>query len=101
MCKGSSALGILKEYESEVEVLDSLLAQRRYRRGRRGRWHDRKALVLMHHLGKDNMEYLKRAYHATIDGLEDIDTHMGTLCNRSQSYFYPLTDCGIQCTAHP
>lgn len=81
VCKSSSALGVLKEYEREVEVLDALLAQRRYRRGRRGRWHDRKALVLMHHLGKDNMENVERAYQATIDGLEDNDTHMGASHN--------------------
>ena len=92
VCKGTSALGVLKEYEREVQVLDALLAQRRYRRGRRGRWHDRKALVLMHHLGKDNMEYVELAYQATIDGLEDSDTHMGTLPGCRQSLIFIHTD---------
>ncbi|CDO73570.1 hypothetical protein BN946_scf185014.g40 [Trametes cinnabarina] len=50
VCKGAHALGILREYDRELQVLDALLAQTRWRRGRRGRWHDRRALLLMNHL---------------------------------------------------
>ncbi|KAI0664677.1 VRR-NUC domain-containing protein [Cubamyces menziesii] len=50
VCKGAYALGILHEYERELELLDELLAQTRWRRGRRGRWHERRALLLMKHL---------------------------------------------------
>ncbi|KAH9901518.1 VRR-NUC domain-containing protein [Cubamyces lactineus] len=50
VCKGAYALGILHEYERELELLDALLAQTRWRRGRRGRWHERRALLLMKHL---------------------------------------------------
>ncbi|KAI0333539.1 hypothetical protein GY45DRAFT_1344002 [Cubamyces sp. BRFM 1775] len=50
VCKGAYALGILHEYERELDLLDALLAQTRWRRGRRGRWHERRALLLMTHL---------------------------------------------------
>ncbi|KAI0076777.1 hypothetical protein K474DRAFT_1644316 [Panus rudis PR-1116 ss-1] len=81
VCKGASALGTLKEYTTELEVLESLLAQRRWRRGRRGRWHERRALLLMTHIGKGDGEesvesIWKRAYEAVVEGLEDEDTHI-------------------------
>lgn len=75
ICKGSYALGILKEYERELEVLEALLAQKRWRRGRRGRWHERRALILMTHMDKDPITY-QRATTAVIEGLEDEDTHI-------------------------
>jgi Fanconi-associated nuclease 1 len=72
--KGAEALGILKEYEYELEVLEVLLSQRRWRRGSRGAWHDRRALIFMTHLkGKD--EAIQRALDAVMEGLKDDDTH--------------------------
>ena len=76
VCKGADALGTLKRYNEELDVLDALLAQRRWRRGRRGGWHERKALILMTHMGKGVLTY-EKARLAVIDGLEDDDTHMG------------------------
>ncbi|KDQ61078.1 hypothetical protein JAAARDRAFT_571662 [Jaapia argillacea MUCL 33604] len=76
VCKGSYALGIMKEYEYELNVLESLLAQKRWRRGRRGRWHDRRALILMTHLDNEDDEIAKKAFDAIVEGLEDVDTHL-------------------------
>ncbi|KAI0957731.1 hypothetical protein AcW1_006029 [Taiwanofungus camphoratus] len=75
VCKGSYALGVLKEYQYELEVLEALLAQRRWRRGRRGRWYDRRALILMTHFPQDEETSL-RAMEAVIEALNDDDTHI-------------------------
>ncbi|KZT02315.1 uncharacterized protein LAESUDRAFT_706344 [Laetiporus sulphureus 93-53] len=75
VCKASTALGILKEHELELEVLEALLAQRRWRRGRRGRWHERRALILMQYCGKSREAY-ERALEAVTEALLDDDTHI-------------------------
>ncbi|KAI0699994.1 VRR-NUC domain-containing protein [Cytidiella melzeri] len=75
VCKGAEALGILKEYEQEVEVLDELIAQRRWRRARRGRWHERRASILMTHYPKDRQS-MELAYKCVIEALQDNDTHI-------------------------
>ena len=54
-------------------MLEALLAQQRWRRARRGRWHDRRALVLMFHLHEED-----RAMKAVVEALTDPDTHIGT-----------------------
>ncbi|KAG2100148.1 uncharacterized protein F5147DRAFT_747172 [Suillus discolor] len=74
VCKGAHALGILGEHEYELSVLESLLAQRRWRRGRRGRWHERRALILE--------KYVVRyddALSACLDALKDDDTHIANV----------------------
>lgn len=78
ICKGSSALGILHEYERELDILEALLAQRRWRRGRRGKWYERRALILMTHFPQ-NEETRARAYAAVVESLEDEDTSVGEL----------------------
>ncbi|KAF9227566.1 hypothetical protein BS17DRAFT_773961 [Gyrodon lividus] len=75
VCKCSSALGTLGEHERELEVLEALLAQKRWRRGRRGKWHERRALVLSTHFPKDE-ETTERALVAVVEALEDPDTHI-------------------------
>ncbi|KAI0784419.1 VRR-NUC domain-containing protein [Abortiporus biennis] len=75
VCRGSYALGILKEYDEELRVLDALLCQKRWRRGRRGKWHERKALILMTHMGKSE-EISRKALEAVIEALKDDDTHI-------------------------
>jgi fanconi-associated nuclease 1 len=57
-------------------ILEELLAQRRWRRARRGRWYERRALLLMTHFPKDTQTY-ERAYKAVIEALQDDDTHIG------------------------
>ncbi|WVQ82523.1 hypothetical protein IAT38_004652 [Cryptococcus sp. DSM 104549] len=77
--KGATALGILHEYDNECMVLRALLAQRRWRRGKRGAWYDRLALVLMTHYKQDPEsleEKLREATQVCIDGLLDEDTHL-------------------------
>ena len=76
VCKGAYVLGTLKEYEEELKVLETLLAQQRWRRGRRGRWHERRALVLMTHLKDEGGRY-EEAMEVVIAALEDPDTHIG------------------------
>ena len=85
--KGAEALGILKEYDRELEVLEALLNQRRWRRGRRGKWYERRALILTRYCDKSS-ETLMRAMRGLLDSLNDRDTHLGKwsrrLVNRSQ-----------------
>ncbi|KAF9246229.1 VRR-NUC domain-containing protein [Melanogaster broomeanus] len=74
ICQCSSALATLGEHERELEVLEALLAQKRWRRGRRGKWHERRALVLTTHFPKHE-ETTKRALVAVVEALQDPDTH--------------------------
>ncbi len=74
--KGAEALGVLKEWDRELEVLEALLSQRRWRRGRRGKWYERRALVLTRY-GDRSLETLIRAMGGLIDSLNDPDTHLG------------------------
>ena len=76
VCKGSAALGMLGEHEYELQVLETLLAQQRWRRGRRGRWHERRALLLM------KFRQFERAKEAVIEALNDEDTHIGEMLSR-------------------
>ncbi|KAI9446590.1 VRR-NUC domain-containing protein [Lactarius indigo] len=73
--KGAEALGVLKDYDRELEVLEALLNQRRWRRGRRGKWYERRALVLTRY-GDKSPETLRRAMLGLIDSLNDPDTHL-------------------------
>ncbi|KAJ7668675.1 VRR-NUC domain-containing protein [Mycena polygramma] len=77
--KCAEALQKLKEYAAEKELLDELLLQRLWRRGRRGAWYDRRALVQMNYLcktsdGTKDMDVLREARQGIIEGLADDDT---------------------------
>ncbi|KLO19274.1 hypothetical protein SCHPADRAFT_924671 [Schizopora paradoxa] len=100
--KGALAFGCLKNYVRESEILEELLAQRFWRRGKRGAWYDRLALVLMHHVARkstkramsvqskdvqdgdnnsisckdDRQKILQRALDVVVAGLNDTDTHI-------------------------
>ncbi|KAK0482662.1 VRR-NUC domain-containing protein [Armillaria novae-zelandiae] len=80
--KYARALGQLKEYEAEVETLDELLGQRFWRRGKRGSWYDRRALVEITYLSKvegkksKSRPKLKIAMEHLKDALRDEDTHL-------------------------
>jgi Fanconi-associated nuclease 1 len=73
--KGAEALGILKEYQYELKVLETLLSQRRWKRGSRGAWYDRRALLLMTHL-RGGEQRAQEALDAVVEGLQDDDTHI-------------------------
>jgi Fanconi-associated nuclease 1 len=74
--KGAEALGTLKEYDRELEVLEALLNQRHWRRGRRGKWYERRALILTRYCDK-SPETLMRTMRGILDSLNDRDTHLG------------------------
>ncbi|TDL24690.1 hypothetical protein BD410DRAFT_826694 [Rickenella mellea] len=60
--RGVEAYHTIQDFKAEVRVLEELLLQRRWRRGKRGLWYERCALVLMFHLvKKDSPEDEKKA----------------------------------------
>ncbi|PLW16859.1 hypothetical protein PCANC_09423 [Puccinia coronata f. sp. avenae] len=80
--KGLAVLARFKEHEREVQVLEALIRQRHFRRGRRGQWYDRLALVLMSHLATKepaNSESRRFHEHSALytcqHGIDDPDTH--------------------------
>ncbi len=81
--KGVEALAHLKEYAAEVKLLNELLAQRFWRRGKRGSWYDRRALSTITYLSKTegkkrkNNKVLREALIGLREALEDDDTHIG------------------------
>ena len=90
--KVSKALATLKEYPLEEEVLDALLAQRVWRRGKRAAWYERRALIQTNYLCKGKPEelpngktrapiderVLQRAVNGLHDALKDDDVGLGT-----------------------
>ncbi|KAG8895836.1 hypothetical protein FRC01_012177, partial [Tulasnella sp. 417] len=73
--KAAFACGVLKRHYEEEQVIRTLLSQRRWRKGRRGAWYDRLALILMNYKDKDNAS-LEEALQLVKEGLEDPDTHL-------------------------
>ncbi|KIO34751.1 hypothetical protein M407DRAFT_16703 [Tulasnella calospora MUT 4182] len=73
--KAAYACGVLKRHYEEEQIIRTLLSQRRWRKGRRGAWYDRLALILMNYKDKDNAS-LEEALQLVKEGLEDPDTHL-------------------------
>ncbi|KAG8986284.1 hypothetical protein FRB90_004105, partial [Tulasnella sp. 427] len=73
--KAAFACGVLKRHYEEEQIVRTLLSQRRWRKGRRGAWYDRLALILMNYKDKDNAS-LEEALQLVKEGLEDVDTHL-------------------------
>ncbi|KAJ7772094.1 VRR-NUC domain-containing protein [Mycena maculata] len=74
-----AALATLKEFAFEKEILDSLLAQRFWRRRSRAKWYERRALLQMNYLyknsdGTKDMDVLWEAREGIVEALEDDDT---------------------------
>ena len=83
--KGAYVLSRFQKAAEEHEVLERLLSQKLYRRGRRGEWYDRKALIEQHYMFKyeSNTSVVKakrkwrlRALDTCSRALQDIDTHV-------------------------
>ncbi|KAF8891363.1 hypothetical protein BD779DRAFT_1514822 [Infundibulicybe gibba] len=76
--KAAKALGTLGEYEHEATVLEALLSQRFWRRGKRARWYDRRALIQTRYLSNKytDQEVLLQALEGIKDALKDNDTGM-------------------------
>lgn len=66
--KGCEALARLGQHTQEAAVLQKLLAQRYFWRGRRGAWHDRLAVIAVRQGCKDE------ALHRCLEALGDPDT---------------------------
>jgi len=76
--KGASLLAKLHEYGREVEVLQALLSQTCFRRGKRGEWYDRLALVIMNHAEGDKEANREEALRICLEGLAHPWTHLST-----------------------
>lgn len=73
--KGATVLARFKLRERERKVLQALLDQKVFRRGRRGDWYDRLALVTA--LYSDDQRRGKReALAISVRGIQDPDTHL-------------------------
>lgn len=73
--KGATVLARFKMREREKEVLQALLDQKVFRRGRRGDWYDRLALITA--LYSDDQRKGKReALAISVRGMQDPDTHL-------------------------
>ncbi|SNX84939.1 uncharacterized protein MEPE_03648 [Melanopsichium pennsylvanicum] len=73
--KGATVLARFKMREREKEVLQALLDQKVFRRGRRGDWYDRLALITA--LYSDDQRKGKReALNISVRGMQDPDTHL-------------------------
>lgn len=74
--KGTTILARLHEYDREASMLQDLLSQSCFRRGKRGEWYDRLALVTMHHLKGDKDELREQALQLCKEGLAHPWTHL-------------------------
>ncbi|KAJ7029367.1 hypothetical protein C8F04DRAFT_42431 [Mycena alexandri] len=69
--KGANVFKVLKDDDSESDILDILLAQREWCRGLRGAWHTRKSGILLEKI-KDGAP--GKAMKVTRNGIADRDT---------------------------
>lgn len=75
--KGTAILARFKLHDREKEVLRALLGQRYFRRGKRGEWYDRLALITaLYAYGDNKIEGKLEALKIAIAGIEDPDTHL-------------------------
>ncbi|SPO26766.1 uncharacterized protein UTRI_04075_B [Ustilago trichophora] len=73
--KGATVLARFKLREREKEVLQALLDQRVFRRGRRGDWYDRLALITALY-SEDQRKGKREALQISVKGMQDPDTHL-------------------------
>lgn len=81
--KAIKALGPLKEYELELQMLEHLLSQQFWSRGKRGNLYERRAIVLGHLKARaasasDKTDVLYKLLEGLKEGLMDSDTGIGT-----------------------
>ena len=78
--KGVAVLARFHQHTREAQVLRSLLAQRIFRRGRRGDWYDRLALIAAQYPDSTNATVIRKAkreaLNISIQGMQDPDTHL-------------------------
>ncbi|KAG8722482.1 hypothetical protein FRC08_001537 [Ceratobasidium sp. 394] len=75
--KAAHCFGLLKDYDMELKLRAALIRQTRWRRGKRGGWYDRMALVYTRYMdgGDDN---LSKARDILLEGLNDKLVHLGS-----------------------
>ncbi|KAF9469395.1 VRR-NUC domain-containing protein [Collybia nuda] len=70
--KVTHALATLKDFVAEATVLEALLGQRLWRRGRRGRWYERRALIYTKYLCvRDNNTKDESVLRRIMDGIQE------------------------------
>ncbi|OZJ07000.1 hypothetical protein BZG36_00039 [Bifiguratus adelaidae] len=67
-------LGRLHDHDHERWILDQLLAQKKYRVGKRGAWYDRLALLWGFHVG--GRAGKKKALEVCVKGVEEVGMHL-------------------------
>lgn len=71
----------LKQYDREMVIIELLLGQTKWLRGKRWKLYERRAIIQMTHLwkmeDKSKMEVLQEAMEGIKQALEDDDTHLG------------------------
>lgn len=80
--KATKALGPLKEYNLELQMIEELLSQRFWNRGRRGKLYERRAILLGHLTSKavtaaEKKDLLYRLAEGLKEALMDADTGIG------------------------
>lgn len=69
------ALHTLKAYEEEATALEALLGQRRWRRGKRAKWYEKRALLQTRYLcyveGPDGAERDFGVLHQAMEGVKE------------------------------
>ncbi|KAL0946548.1 hypothetical protein HGRIS_012753 [Hohenbuehelia grisea] len=79
--KSLRCLATLKYYRRELEVVEALLAQKSWLKGKCARWYERRAILLTRYLstgedGKKDRNVLARARQGVADALQDEDTSL-------------------------
>jgi hypothetical protein len=82
ICKRVRALALLHRLDEEDELLEELLAQKRWRRGKHGDWWDRRMTIAMKPKHNSH-EGRERALNMVIAALQDPDTRLGELTHQS------------------
>lgn len=95
--KATKALGTLKEYKQELKIVNDLLSQTFWRRGKRAQWYERRAIILGHLTRQaDTKDAKQELTIETLEGvkeaLQDEDTTLGTSGSLSVTRT-PLTRC--------
>ncbi|KAH9484539.1 Fanconi-associated nuclease 1-like protein [Psilocybe cubensis] len=77
--KATKALGPLKEYKQELKIINDLLNQTFWRRGKRSQWYERRAIILGHltrqaGTKEDKQELMIETLEGVKEALQDEDT---------------------------
>ncbi|QRV87386.1 mRNA cleavage and polyadenylation factor CLP1 [Ceratobasidium sp. AG-Ba] len=75
--KAAHCFGLLKDYDMELKLREALVRQTRWRRGKRGGWYDRIALVYTRYMGGGDAN-LKKARDVLLEALGDKLVNIGS-----------------------